>query len=170
VIPNLKLYIYAAAVAAVFGAGWYVHGIFTGHKILDLEAAYANERTLSAEQHAADEAKQRQVETDWRARVDLANAASTEAVALREARIGALNATTGKLQQRIASLSKPGSTPTDPGTAASNLQLRVTVLGSLLVDLDGMAEASAREADSLREELALCRDYVRAISDHHSGQ
>jgi hypothetical protein len=165
VIPNLKLYLYAGCVVVVFGSGWYVHGVFTGHKILKLEAAYANERTLAAEHAAAQEAKSREVETSWRARVDAAQKEAADAVKVRDGRIASLNATNGKLQQRITHLTETIGTPTDPGTAISNLSKRVVTLGTLVGELDSFAGQVAQAADSLREELSLCRQYVRTLSD-----
>jgi hypothetical protein len=164
-IPNLKLYLYGAAVAAVFASGFYVSGVFSDSKIARLEANYANERTLAAEHAAAQEAKSRQMEKDWRARVDAATEEAQAAVKVRDARIGALNATNGKLQQRITHLTETIGTPTDPGTAISNLSKRVVTLGTLVGELDSFAGQVAQAADSLREELSLCRQYVRTLSD-----
>jgi hypothetical protein len=168
VIPNLKLYLYAGCVVVVFGSGWYVHGVFTGHKILKLEAAYANERTLAAEHAAAQEAKSREVETSWRARVDAAQKEAADAVKVRDGRIATLNATNGKLQQRIAALASSGGSAEDSPSAASHLRNRLEALGPLVGELDSFAGEVSKYADALRDELMLCRQYAQAINDQKS--
>jgi hypothetical protein len=164
IIPNLKLYLYGAAVASVFAFGFYVKGVFTDYRIANMEADYADERAMAAEHAAAYEAKFREVETSWRARVEAAEAEAAAAIKVRDARIGALNATTGKLQQRIAHLTETNGTPTDPGTAIRDLSKRVVTLGTLVGELDSFAGQVAATADTLREELALCRQYALSVT------
>jgi hypothetical protein len=163
VIPNLKLYLYGAVVLACFGAGWYVKGTFSDHKILRLEAAYANERTLAAEHAAAAEAKSREMEQVWQSRVDLAAAAGQESIQMRDHRIAALNATNSKLQQRVAALAAAGGGSSDTTTALANLRDQVGILRLVVGELDDFAGAAAKAADTLRDELDLCRRYVRAL-------
>jgi len=154
----LKLAIYAA----VFAAGAYVSYSFMSGLAARKELAYEHERLEATQRYAAAEKSYRETESAWRADVAAREAAYQEARALRDSRIAALNATNSKLRDAIAA-ARAGSPSTDPGAAIGDLQKRVDALGSLLVDLDGMAGESARVADILREELALCRDYTKAL-------
>ena len=169
-IPNLKLYLFGAAAAAVFAFGWMVKGAFTDYQIASMEAAYADERALAAEHAALNEAKFREVETNWRARVDAAQEEAAAAIKVRDGRIAAVNATNGKLQQRIAHLIETSGTPTDPGSAISDLSKRVATLGSLVGELDSFAGQVVEVADTLRDELSLCRQYVTVLHDNNRGQ
>jgi hypothetical protein len=170
VIPTfIKPYLILAAAAVMFTLGWTVNGAFNRAKIANLEASYANERTLAAEHAAAAQAQSRQVEKDWRARVDAAQEEAATAIKVRDARISAVNATNGKLQQRIAALAGSGGAAEDSPSAASHLRKRVDALGTLVGELDSFAGQVAATADTLREELSICRQYVRALGDNNSG-
>jgi hypothetical protein len=163
ILPNLKLYLYGAAIAAVFASGWYVKGVFSDSKIERLEAAYANERTISAERAAIAEAKSREMEQTWQSRVDLAAAAGQAGIQTRDHRIAALNATNSKLQQRIAAIAASGGGSSDTATALANLRDQVGILRLVVGELDDFAGAAAKAADTLRDELDLCRNYVLAL-------
>jgi hypothetical protein len=89
-------------------------------------------------------------------------------VKVRDGRIATLNATNGKLQQRIAALASSGGSAEDSPSAASHLRNRLEALGPLVGELDSFAGEVSKYADALRDELMLCRQYAQAINDQKS--
>lgn len=161
-------YIKLAIYAAVFAAGAYTSWYVMDGRLSKKELEYEQERTVAALRTAEAEKQARETESAWRSDVAAKQAEYERSIALRDSRINNLNSTNNKLSERIASLSRTGGAAEDSPSAASHLRNRVEALGLLVAELDSFAGKVASEADTLREELGLCRDYAGVISDNYS--
>ena len=118
-------------------------------------------RAESARQAA--DAEARRVETAWREHVAQREKEYRADVQVRDARIADLSRAGDRLRSAVDHFVKASGTASDPGAACGDLRGRITTLGALLTEADGLAGESAGAADRTRDSLALCRGYVNAL-------
>jgi hypothetical protein len=165
-IPSLllKLLPYAIVAAIAGMAGYAVSDTISGRKIARLERDYANERTKAAEATAAAQEDARRIEKGWRNHVSAREAEYSVGIAFRDDRIRALDVAGVGLRKRVADFTKPGSAPGDTGSTCGNVQNRLETIGTLLGEVDDLAGESAKVADTISDELRLCRGYAEGLT------
>lgn len=162
-----RLILGAAFALCFILVGMGTHKVFADRKIATIERNHAHEREQAALAAAAAQAEQQRIgeqrTADVLAALDKANA---DLAVTHGALAAALRARDG-LRNKLADYTRPREAGPDPAAARADLQHRVETLGLLLAELDELAGASSRAADTLRDELAACRAYARAIAPAH---
>ncbi len=164
------VYIAAAIAVAGFAGGWYASDVISDASYAKLEAAYANERTQSAEASRKAEQAARETEQNWILTVNRATEVASQEAKVRDQRIASLRATNGKLSERIAAITKSSSAACDSSGSCTDLLNYIERAGVLVVELDSFAGEVASRLDQVEGELGLCRAYVRGLSDHNSSK
>lgn len=117
----------------------------------------------AAEQTRAAEAEKLRTETAWRTHVAQREKEHRDEKAATAAAIAAERVSNVRLRDAIDHFVKASGSSSDPAAACSDLRGRVTTLGTLLQEADGLAGESAAAADRTRDGLTLCRDYAKII-------
>lgn len=147
-----------------FLLGMGVHKVFADRKLIQqqvrMEKMYADAQKARADAEA--DARQREDELKRRVAVQTAQQIADADRSTRA--IGALNAANGQLRQQIDRYTRDGQAAATSCAAASDVQQRIATLGVLLGEADGLAADSAVAADTLRDQLSLCRGYVKAVT------
>lgn len=127
--------------------------------VADWKAAVAR----AAEQTRAAEAEKLRTETAWRTHVAQREKEYRDEKAATAAALAAERVSNVRLRDAIDHFVKASGSSSDPAAACGDLRSRVTTLGALLQEADGLAGESATAADRTRDGLALCRDYAQII-------
>ena len=145
----------------LIGAG--AHKVLTDRKIAQMERDFATKYAASEKARADAEQEARQREREFRDSVKEKVSEYHAAIKQRDRVLRDLSAAGNGLRERIAELTGDSRTAAATDPANRHLYARVETLGLLLAEADGLAEASSREADELRDELSLCREYITIV-------
>jgi len=162
-LPWVQIAFGAAFATSFFALGWGSKDVVSDRAIAKLEKGYADERTSNAEALAKAEAANRFISSNWRAHVAEREAENARNINTRDTRIRALDRSNAGMSERIAKFARAGSTPGDTGATCRNVRERAQALGTFLSEFNELAGEAAKVADTLRDELALCRGYARAL-------
>jgi hypothetical protein len=147
-----------------FLIGMGVHKTFSDRKIAQMERDWAEQKTAAAEAYAQAERSARETERRWQEDVQALEAKYRSALRQRDRVVHDLRVAGAGLRSTIDGLVAASQASATADPACRDVHKRVEVVGVLLTEVDGLAEESGIAADGLREELALCRTYVEAVT------
>lgn len=160
---TVKAVIGLAFAACFFLIGMGVHKTFSDRTLARKERDWARERADAAQKLADEEQKSRKRESEWIKHTAEKEREYAATLKKRDAVIRDQRAVASGLHDAIERARAHAAATATASPACRDVSQRVETLGVLLGERNRMATESEREADDLRDELALCRGYVEVI-------
>lgn len=160
----VKVGIGLAFALCFFLIGMGAHKVFADRKIARMERDYAQQQAILNDEKAKAIQHARDTEARWRNDSVRMEGAYFTAIVQRDRIVRDLAVAGDGLRIQIKRLTSDSAAAAASSPACRDVHQRVETIGVLLAERDGMAEESERVADTLRDELSLCRAYAQSVS------